>query len=160
MAKIVAQSTLPEEHRTSPGGFYEIRRRHISLALGGVKDTGAWGGGHPFDIELATIPPGKAGYPLHSHAAQTEHYIILHGSGLLRGADGAEQPITAGDHFICHPGEAHQLFNNSSADLTYYVIADHHRADVTTYANSGKRQIKPEYRCFRVEDVDYYDGEE
>ena len=109
---------------------------------------------------MATIPPGKTGYPLHSHAAQTEHYIILHGSGLLRGADGAEQPITAGDHFICHPGEAHQLFNNSSADLTYYVIADHHRADVTTYANSGKCQIKPEYRCFRVEDVDYYDGEE
>ena len=80
MASIIPESTLSEEHRTSPGVVYEIRRHHISLALGGVKDTGAWGGGHPFDIELATIPPGKAGYPLHSHAAQTEHHIILHGS--------------------------------------------------------------------------------
>ena len=70
--KIASESSTPEENRVSPKGIYEINRRHMSLALGGVKDAGPWAGGHPFDVELARIPPGKIGYPLHSHAAQTD----------------------------------------------------------------------------------------
>ena len=124
----VNQADVPEDHRLSPKGNYEIHRRHISLALGGVKDTGEWGGGPPFDVEMARIPPGTTGYPLHSHAAQTEYYIILSGSGLLRSQSG-EQALRAGDHFICLPGIAHQLRNTGSEDLCYYVIADHHPAD-------------------------------
>jgi len=68
--------------------------------------------------------------------------------------------IRAGDHVIVPPGEAHQIVNDSAADLKYYVIADHPRADVTTYPKTGKRQIKPELRYVRMEDVGYYDGEE
>ena len=156
----VNESSVPEDHRISPRGNYEIHRRHISLALGGVKDTGEWGGGHPFDVEMARIPAGKTGYPLHSHAAQTEYYIVLSGSGVLKSDGGSVQEISAGDHFICPPGTVHQIHNDSGADLVYYVIADHHRADVTTYPESGKRQVKPEYRYFRIEDVPYYEGEE
>jgi uncharacterized cupin superfamily protein len=158
--KIASESTTPEESRLSPKGVFEIHRRHMSLALGGVKDTGAWGGGHPFDVELARIPAGKIGYPLHSHAAQTEYYIILQGSALLRDGGDTDVRIQAGDHFLCAPGEAHQLINTSEEDLVYYVIADQHRAEITTYPHTGKRQIKPEYRYFRIEDVDYYEGEE
>jgi hypothetical protein len=33
MANVVSESALPEEHRISPGGVYEIGRRHISMAL-------------------------------------------------------------------------------------------------------------------------------
>ena len=91
--KPVNESSVTEEHRISPKQVYEIFRRHISLALGGTKDTGEWGGGHPFDVEMSRIPPGKKAYPTHSHAAQTE-------------------------------------------------------------------QIKPDYRYFRIYDIDYYDGEE
>ena len=60
----------------------------------------------------------------------------------------------------CHPGEAHQIENDGSTALDFYVISDHHRADVTTYPRTGKRQIKPEYRVVTVEDAGYYDGEE
>lgn len=151
---------VPVEHRRSPGGRFELERRHISLALGGVKDTGPWGGGHPFDIELTSLAPGKCNYPIHSHAAQTEHYIIISGSGVLRDDKGNTVPIAAGDHVICHPGEAHQIENDGSTALVFYVISDHHRADVTTYPRTGKRQIKPEYRVVTVEDAGYYDGEE
>ena len=42
----------------------------------------------------------------------------------------------------------------------FYVISDHHRADVTTYSKSAKRQIEPEHRYFRIDDVDDYVGEE
>jgi uncharacterized cupin superfamily protein len=156
----VNENSVAEEHRISPKEIYEIYRKHISLALGGIKDTGEWGGGHPFDVELSRIPAGKSGYPLHSHAAQTEYYIILEGSGLLINSSGLQTRIRSRDHFICRPGEAHQILNDGTSDLLYYVIADHHRADVATYPKTDKRQIKPEYRYFRIADVDYYDGEE
>lgn len=130
---IINQSTVPIEHRQSPKGTFEVFRKHISIALGGIKDVGPWGGGHPFDIELATIPPRKTCYPYHSHAAQTEYYIILSGTGRLIHGEGKSQAIGPGDHILLLPGEPHQLINDSEQDLVYYVIADHHQADVTSY---------------------------
>jgi uncharacterized cupin superfamily protein len=153
-------SDVPVESRRSPRGAYELQRQHVSLALGGVKDTGPWGGGHPFDVELVSLAAGKKNYPLHHHAAQTEHYIILSGTGILTDGDGTEIALQAGDHVICHPGEAHQISCGEAGPLVYYVISDHHRADVTTYPNTGKRQLKPEYRVIKAEDADYYEGEE
>jgi uncharacterized cupin superfamily protein len=157
---IVNQSSVAIEHRKSPKGIYEIIRKHISVALGTTRDVGAWGGGHPFEVELARIPPGKKSFPYHSHAAQTEYYAVLAGNGIVKDEAGKDTPIKAGDHFIFLPGEAHQIANDSSADLEYLVIADNHRADVTTYPNTGKRQIKPEMRCIRPVAADYFEGEE
>ena len=56
---------IPVDHRVSPKGQFELHRQHISLALGGIKDVGAWGGGHPFDIERTELPPGKRNFPMH-----------------------------------------------------------------------------------------------
>lgn len=153
-------ANVPVEHRRSPRGRFDLNRQHISLALGGIKDTGPWGGGHPFDIELTTLAPGCRNYPLHSHAAQTEHYIIISGNRLLH--QGTEHPLllATGDHVMCHPGEPHQIENNGDSPLIYYVISDQHRADITSYPNTGKRQIKPEYRVVMCEDTEYYAGEE
>ncbi|MEM8868283.1 MAG: cupin, partial [Verrucomicrobiota bacterium] len=69
-------------------------------------------------------------------------------------------PINAGDHFICVPGEAHQIVNNSENDLTYYLIADHHKADTTTYPKTGKQMLKPGNACIYPKEADYYEGEE
>lgn len=156
----VNQEDVPEERRLSPKEMYEVYRKHLSLKIGGKKDVGVWGGGHPFDIERARIPPGKINYPLHAHAAQYEHYIILSGRGTVRSDSNEEVEIKPGDHFILYPGEAHQIINTGNEDLVYYVVSDHPPADVTTYPHSGKRQIKPEYRSFRMVEVDYYEGEE
>lgn len=125
-----------------------------------MKDIGQWGGGHPFDVELTQLPPGKRNFPLHSHAAQTEFYIILAGTGLLHHDQGEPDCLCAGDHLICHPGDAHQIENNGKEMLTYYVITDHHRADVGTYTRTGKRWLHPERRVVNVEDAEYYDDEE
>ena len=51
--KKVNQSKVEVQHRKSPKGSFEIFRRHISVALGGTRDMGSWGGGHPFEVELA-----------------------------------------------------------------------------------------------------------
>jgi uncharacterized cupin superfamily protein len=158
--RLINQAAVPIEKRKSPKGDFELTRQHLSLALGGVRDVGPWGGGHPFDVERVTMPPGKKNYPLHSHAAQTEYYIIVAGTGQARDEAGRLLPLKAGDHFICLPGEAHQIVNDSDRELEYFVIADHHPADVSTYPKTNKRMIKPEGRCIRLEEADYYDGEE
>jgi len=130
------------------------------VALGGIRDVGPWGGGYPFDVEIARIPPKKKGYPYHFHAAQTEYYVVLAGTGFVVDGTGTCTPIKPGDHFIFIPGEAHQIANDSMEDLVYLVIADNHRADVTTYPNTGKRMIKPEMLCIRPVETDYYENEE
>jgi uncharacterized cupin superfamily protein len=158
--RLINQSEVPVEKRKSPQGVYELNRQHISLALGGVKDQGPWGGGHPFDVERVVLLAGKKNFPYHAHAAQTEYYIVLSGRGQVIDEAGHAGPIKAGDHFIVHPGEAHQIINESDRDLEYLVIADHHRADVTSYPQTGKRMIKPENRCIRASEADYYEGEE
>jgi len=156
----VNQTAVPVEHRKSPRGSFEIFRQHVSVALGGVRSIGPWGGGHPFEVERARIPAGKKGYPYHAHAAQTEYYVVLTGTGTVTDESGKDTPVKPGDHFIFHPGEAHQITNDSAADLEYLVIADNHRADVTTYPRTGKRMLMPEARCVLPEDAAYYDGEE
>jgi uncharacterized cupin superfamily protein len=133
------ESAVEPEHRKSPGGSFQVMRHHMSVALGGKRDIGAWGGGHPFDVELAVISAGKKNYPYHSHAAQTEYYIILSGSGVFVDDAGHEHAIQAGDHILVNPGRAHQMINTSSEEFRYYVIADNHRSDVTTYPRTGKR---------------------
>jgi uncharacterized cupin superfamily protein len=158
--KKINLSQVATEHRCSPKGRFEMERRHVSLALGGIKDIGPWGGGHPFDIEWTTLPPGKVNFPMHSHAAQTEYYLILSGTGLLHQAEGEPERLVAGDHVICLPGDAHQIENDGSEPLVYYVITDHHPADVGTYTRTGKRWLSPERRVVEVKDVDYYAGEE
>jgi uncharacterized cupin superfamily protein len=154
------ESAVEPKHEKSPAGSFQMIRRHMSVALGGKRDVGAWGGGHPFDVELAIIPAGKKNYPYHSHAAQTEYYIIVSGTGVFVDETGREHAMVAGDHIVVHPGQAHQIKNTSDQELRYYVIADNHRADVATYPITGKRHIKPEMRCVTAEDVDYYLGEE
>lgn len=158
--QIVNESAVTIEHRKSPKGDFEIFRQNVTPALGGKRDVGPWGGGHPFDVERARLPAGKKNYPYHAHAAQTEYYIILVGTGRVIDGAGKETSIRAGDHFIFLPGEAHQIVNDSAQDLEYIVIADNHRADITTYPRTGKRFLKPGYQCIRPDTVDYYEGEE
>jgi uncharacterized cupin superfamily protein len=158
--RVINQADVPVEKRKSPQGAFELRRQHMSVALGGVRDKGPWAGGHPFDVEHAVLPPGKKNYPCHAHVAQTEYYIFLAGRGQAVDAAGKSWPLKAGDHLLCLPGEPHQIFNDSDGDLEYFVIADHHPADVTFYPRTGKFSIKPEGRIVRVQDADYFEGEE
>ncbi len=150
---------LPWTSQNSPKGKYGLSRRSLSIAAGGQKDIGTWGGGHPFDLEIHRIPPGKINFPLHAHSAQWEAYYILSGSGHLRTQAGKES-IKAGDYLVLPPGEAHQLINTGSDNLTFLVIADQPQADVIHYPDSGKFLVKPQRKVFEVEEPDYFKGEE
>lgn len=150
---------LPWTQQNSPKGKYGVSRRSLSIAAGGQKDIGTWGGGHPFDLEIHRVSPGKINFPLHEHAAQWEAYYILSGSGEVRTAKGKEG-VKAGDYLVFQPGEAHQLINTGSEDLTFIVVADHPQADVIHYPDSGKWLAKPQKKVFEMQEVDYFKGEE
>jgi uncharacterized cupin superfamily protein len=156
---MIKQSDIPWVERRSPQGKYHLFRRHLSEALGAPRDATPAAGGHPFDVEMTKLPPGATNFPYHAHATQWEMYIILSGSGELR-SDDERVPVTAGDAFICPPGNAHQLRNSGTEDLVYYVIADNPPAEVGYYPDSKKWFVKPQRKCFTMQEVDYYAGEE
>ncbi|HEY9855541.1 MAG TPA: cupin domain-containing protein [Stenomitos sp.] len=158
MPKINAE-TIPWKDTRSPKGTYQVSQRDLSLALRGMKDTGTWGGGHPFDVAQAKIPPGASNWPLHVHTTQWEMYLFTAGTGELREGE-ITYPVGPGDCCLLPPGEAHQVRNTGSVDLEYLVIADNPQAEIVTYPASNKWMIKPQRKFFEMQEVDYYRGEE
>ena len=147
------------EERKSPKGMYHILQRNISLALGGTKDVGPCGGGHPFDLAQVRVPGGCKNWPLHRHSAQWELYYVLEGAG--RYFDGETwQEIRPGSAVLARPGENHQIENQAASDLVYLVIADMPSADHTTYPATGRVFIKPERKLMGEIPDAYYDGHE
>jgi uncharacterized cupin superfamily protein len=155
MKKISIQD-VPEAARGSPNKKYHLFRRHLSVALGGARDAGTWGGGHPFDLELSRLPAGASNFPLHQHSAQWEMYVFIHGTG--EATDGVQAfSIRAGDVILCPPENPHKLTNTGTDDLVYYVIADNPPAEVTFYPDTGKWGIKPQRKYFEMKEVDYFE---
>jgi uncharacterized cupin superfamily protein len=173
--KTVSIPALPESEGRSPTGKYHSFSKDISLALGGVRDTGAWGGGHPFDLQQRRVPPGASVCPLHAHTQQFELFIILAGTATIRTSRPSPSDVAAstsewsassahvvraGDVFAQPPGTAHQITNTGTEDFVFFVIADNLPTDSTYYPESNKWQIKPQRKLFRMTEVDYFDGEE
>lgn len=156
----VNTNTMREVTWSSPKGKFAGAGKEISEELGRQPESTDWLERHPFDIELSRIPPGKSACPYHSHSAQWEFYHVLSGTGIVR-HEGGTTPIEPGDAFIFRPGEPHEIINNSSCELVFYVVADNPIGESCYYPDSGKWLVRsPERKLLRSESVDYYDGEE
>jgi uncharacterized cupin superfamily protein len=149
--------SLPEEEQKSPTGKYRSFCRNISVALGGIRNAGPWGGGHPFDLQIRRIPPGAAVCPYHSHLAQWELFVVQSGEGTVR-AGGETHPVKAGEVFVHPPGEPHQLVNSGATDLVVLIIADNPPLDACYYPD--KWGLRPPGKYFRMIPADYFDGED
>jgi uncharacterized cupin superfamily protein len=92
--------------------------------------------GYSYDV----VQPGKRACPFHSHRAEEEMFFIVRGEGTLR--YGAEtRRIRAGDVICCPTGgpeTAHQIINDSAAELAYLSISTMAPAEVCEYPDSGK----------------------
>lgn len=97
----------------------------------GAKDLG-----YSYDV----VQPGKRSCPFHSHRGEEEMFFIVKGTGTLR--YGSEtRKIRAGDFICCPTGgpeTAHQLINDSAAELAYISVSTMHPAEVCEYPDSGK----------------------
>ena len=92
--------------------------------------------GYSYDV----VPPGKRGCPFHSHRAEEEMFFIVRGSGTLRYGNETRR-IRAGDVICCPvggPDTAHQIVNDSDAELAYLSISTCMPAEVCEYPDSGK----------------------
>ena len=151
--------SLPWEELQSPTRKFHSFCRNVSLALGSPRNTGLWGGGHPFDVQIRRIPPGAAVCPFHSHIAQSELFVVRAGNGTVRVDDGTHS-VKPGDVFYHPPGKPHQLTNAGKVDLEVLIIADNPQLDACYYPDSDKWGLRPPGKFFRMAQCDYLDGED
>ncbi len=122
-----------ETHTERHGERFEYSMTELSHALG-AKAIGA---------NLTRVPPGKAAFPFHHHAANEEHFFVISGSGVLRfGAESFE--VKTFDYILSPPGGpdcAHQLINTGDQDLMYLAISTLTLPEVVGYPDSGKTGI-------------------
>ena len=112
------------------GGTFASRGVRIGPLLG-AKDLG-----YSYDV----VPPGKRACPFHSHRAEEEMFFIVRGTGTLRYGN-ETRAIRAGDFICCPTGgpeTAHQIINDSDAELAYISVSTMMPAEVCEYPDSGK----------------------
>ena len=152
-SKVVNVDDLNLTH-FAKGDKFEGRSARIGPLLG-AKDLG-----YSYDI----VPPGKRSCPFHSHRAEEEMFFIVRGEGTLRYGSETRR-IRAGDVICCPtggPDTAHQIVNDSDADLAYLSVSTMHPVEVCEYPDSNKigtyggdlrHMVRP------GEKLDYWDGE-
>ena len=151
--KVVNIDELELEH-FARGASFESRSARIGRLLG-AKDLG-----YSYDV----VPPGKRACPFHSHRAEEEMFFIVRGTGTLRYGDETRK-VRAGDVICCPiggPETAHQIINDSDADLAYLSISTMMPAEVCEYPDSNKIGAFGgglHHMTAREANVDYWIGE-
>lgn len=120
---------------------------------------------------LHVVPAGKTAWPYHRHHGNDEIFFVVSGEGTYR-VGGERKPIRTGD-LIGAPagGEAHQIINSGTAELRYVAFANHGRADLIEYPDSGQVSMAiahgndREPASFlelrgRITPTEYWDGED
>jgi uncharacterized cupin superfamily protein len=158
-ARVVNIDELKLEPFSAVDGKFESGAVRVG-PLVGAKDLG-----YSYDV----VQPGKISCPFHSHRAEEEMFFIVKGEGTLR--YGSERrKVRAGD-FICCPGggpeTAHQIINDSGAELAYISVSTMMPAEVCEYPDSGKigayggsGESRLRHMTMADARVDYWKGEE
>ena len=126
------------------------KRRKLGEAAG----AGGTGLNH---VEVA---PGKEGDPLHCHSLEEEIFVILDGDGMLV-LDEEETPVRAGS-VVARPagtGVSHQL-RAGGRGLTYLAYGTREPGDICYYPRSNKISFRGVGVIGRIEQLDYWDGED
>lgn len=140
------------------GRFGIVGRRHIPPE----------GTQCPFELEHVVLRPGKRNFPFHTHGAQWELYYVLSGIAKMR-TDIETVELEAGDSYLCPPGLAHQIINDSTVDFVYLVVANNSTFDSAYFPDSGKLAVwdklwdsLPKGRFWHIqgEEVGNWEGEE
>ena len=127
--RVINIDQLQLEH-FAKGDLFESRGVRIGPLLG-AKNLG-----YTCDV----VPPGKRSCPFHSHRGEEEMFFVVRGTGTLR--YGSEtRKIRAGDVICCPTGgpeTAHQILNDSDAELAYLSISTMAPVEICEYPDSRK----------------------
>jgi len=136
--------------RGSRHGDVAAERRRLSDAVGARRSR----------LQHMVVESGALSYPPHCHSSEEELFVVLDGSGsLLLGDD--EHSVRAGSVVARPPGTgvAH-AFRAGDEPLTLLAYSDRDPNDICFYPRSGKVSLRGIKAIFRVQRVDYWDGEE
>jgi uncharacterized cupin superfamily protein len=128
-ARVVNIDELALEH-FERGARFGCDAARVGPLLG-AKDLG-----YSYDV----VQPGMRSCPFHSHRAEEEMFFIVRGTGTLRYGDETRR-VRAGDFICCPTGgpeTAHQIINDSDAELAYISVSTMMPAEVCEYPDSGK----------------------
>lgn len=142
---IVALADAPTDV-TEREGYHETWRM-LARTAGAVKAGLNWG----------RLEPGQIPCPQHWHALEEEAFVILDGSGEALLDDDA-LALRPGHVLVCPPqGPAHTL-RAGDEGMTYLVFGTRVPGDYCFYPRSQKLSFRNGV-IFRVERLDYFDGE-
>ena len=125
-------------------------RRLVSRAAGAV-ETG---------LQHVVVVAGWESTAQHCHSLEEEIFVVLDGGGVLV-LDQEETPVRPG-HVISRPpgtGVAH-MFRAGEDGLTYLAYGTRHPGDVCYYPRSNKIAFRGVGLIARLEQLDYWDGED
>lgn len=131
-------------------GATDVVRRDLGRAAGSVTS----------GLTHMAIAPGGESHPPHCHSAEEELFVVLDGSGVVR-LDEDELPVARGS-LVARPagtGVAHSWVAGDSG-LVVLAYGQRDPRDVCWYPRSQKLAVRGIGATFRVERVDYWDGEE
>jgi len=125
-------------------------RRNVGVALG-CKQAG---------LRHLLVEPGALTYPPHCHSTEEELFVVLDGTGTLLLGD-EQHPVRAGSVVARPPatGVAH-AFRAGDEPLTLLAYGTREPSDICFYPRSDKVSIQGIGAIFRIQRVDYWDGEE
>ena len=140
-----------------------------------VRDLGRAAGSERTGIKLYDVLPGKLMSPPHSHSAEEEIFVVLGGSGAVevwphpRAASEPElwpgghdrHPVREG-HTIASPaGRGRPLGIRAGEDgLRVLAYGTRDPNDITYYPRSGKVSLRGVGVIGRIQQLDYWDGED
>jgi uncharacterized cupin superfamily protein len=110
-------------------------------------------------LGVLVIQPGSLAYPPHCHSAEEEVFVVLEGEGTLLLGD-EEHAVRPGSVVARPPGTgvAH-AFRAGAGPLTVLAYGTREPNDIAYYPRSGKVLLRGINAMFRVERLDYWDGE-
>jgi len=142
-------------------------REHGSVSTV-VRDLGTAVGSERTGLSHYVIAPGKLMNPPHVHSSEEEIFVVLDGAGTLQlypsardGGSVEEFPVRAGDT-ISRPGGTRRAHGLRAGDdgMTVLAFSTRDPNDIIYYPRSGKISFAGVGVIGRLEQLDYWDGED
>lgn len=140
-----------------------------------ARDLGRAAGSECTGLRLYDVVPGMLMNPPHSHSAEEEIFVVLDGSGTVehwphpraaaepdRWPGGHEQHSVQAGHTIASPaGRGRPLSIRAGEDgLRVLAYGTREPNDITYYPRSGKVMLRGVGLIGRLQQLDYWDGED
>jgi uncharacterized cupin superfamily protein len=156
---------LPAEHAPRPATIVNVDEVEAVLlerprVIRTRRDLGRSAGSLTTGIQRVEVAPGKESSALHCHSLEEEIFVVLDGEGVV--VLGAEEISVRPGQVVARPagtGVAH-TFRAGEPGLTYLAYGTREPGDVCYYPRSNKIAFRGVGVIARLEQLEYWDGED